>query len=130
MAAGAPIVARSRAANVALWVVQLVLAFLFLGAGFAKLSGNPEMVAMFGVIGMGQWFRYATGALEIIGAVLLLIPALAAFGAVLLACVMVGAICTHLFVVGGSPAMPVALLMLALIVAYSRRDRLTRRGDR
>jgi putative oxidoreductase len=132
-AVGAGSWTRSRAANIALWVVQAVLAFLFLGAGFAKLSGDPAMVAMFDVIGAGQWFRYLTGGLEILGAVLLLVPAFSAAAALLLACVMAGAICTHLFVVGGSPGMAIGLLVLALVVACARRarrDRLARRFGR
>lgn len=121
---------QSRAANIALWIVQVALAFMFLGAGSAKLTGNPDMVAMFDVIGVGQWFRYLTGALEIGGAILLLVPAFSAAAALLLACVMAGAICTHLFIVGGSPGMAIGLLVMALVVAYGRRDRLARRLGR
>lgn len=124
MAAGTGRGMRSRAANVALWIVQAVLAFMFVGAGYAKLAGNPDMVAMYEVIGVGQWFRYATGVLEIAGAILLLIPASAAAGALLLACVMAGAVLAHLLVVGGSPLMAMTLLVLALAVAWFRRDRL------
>ena len=42
-------------------------------------------------IGLGQWFRYFTGALELLGAFLILAPSLAAFGALLLICIMIGA---------------------------------------
>jgi DoxX-like family len=58
---------------------------------------------MFEKIGLGQWFRYVTGSLEVIGAVLLLAPRTAAIGGWLLAAVMIGAIGTHLFIIGGSP---------------------------
>jgi uncharacterized membrane protein YphA (DoxX/SURF4 family) len=53
------------------------------------------MVEMFAKLGAGQWFRYLTGALEVIGGVALLVPRAAFYGAVLLAAVMVGALVTH-----------------------------------
>lgn len=36
------------------------------------------MVELFNEIGLGQWFRYLTGGLEVVGAVALLIPRLVA----------------------------------------------------
>lgn len=115
-----------KAANIALWVLQVAAAAMLGMAGFAKLSGDPQMVAMFDVIGIGQWFRYVTGGLEVLGAILLLIPALAGVGALMLAGVMAGAILTHLFVVGGSPAIPLVLLVVLAIIAYARRERTLR----
>ena len=38
---------------------------MFFMAGGNKLAGNPQMVGLFDVIGIGQWFRYVTGALEV-----------------------------------------------------------------
>ena len=67
-----------------LWVVRGLLALAFAGAGGAKLYGVPMMVQEFEHIGLGQWFRYLTGALEVLGACLILAPSLAAFGALLL----------------------------------------------
>ena len=78
------------------------------------------MVGLFDVIGVGQWFRYLTGAIEVGGAVALLVPAVAAFGAAALAATMVGAIATHLFIVGGSVAIPVVLLAATSFIAWTR----------
>jgi uncharacterized membrane protein YphA (DoxX/SURF4 family) len=50
-----------RIINVGLWILQILAAGMFLMAGFGKLSGDPQMVGMFDVIGLGQWFRYLTG---------------------------------------------------------------------
>lgn len=115
-----------RARKVALWVLQIAAAAVLGMAGFAKLTADPGMVGLFDAIGIGQWFRYLTGVLEVSGAVLLLIPRVAGVGALMLAPVMVGAVLTHLFVVGGSPAMPLALLAVVAIVAYARRERTMR----
>ena len=109
--------------NVVLWILQIAAAGMFLMVGFFKLSGNPQMVGLFDAIGIGQWFRYLTGALEVGGGILLLIPRTSGFGALLLAVVMVGAVVTHLFIVGGSPLMAIILLVVTSIVAWERRRR-------
>jgi putative oxidoreductase len=113
---------RSRTGLIALWVLQVGLATLFLFAGGSKLAGAPAMVALFEAIGVGQWFRFVTGVLEVVSAVALLVPALAPFGALLLASTMGGAIATHVFIVGGSPALPAVLLVGLLVVVWARRD--------
>ncbi len=117
---------RSRIALIALWALQAGLAALFLFAGGSKLAGAPTMVALFDAIGVGQWFRYVTGLIEVVSAVTLLVPPFAPFGALLLAPTMIGAIATHLFIVGGSPALPGLLLLGLLVVVWARRDRLSR----
>lgn len=116
----------TRVALIALWSVQVLLAAMFLLSGSSKLAGAAPMVALFDAIGVGPWFRYVTGGIEVVSAVALLVPALAPFGAMALAATMVGAVTTHLFVVGGSPAVPVALLLGALAVAWARRGQLAR----
>jgi hypothetical protein len=85
------------------------------------------MVGLFGAIGIGQWFRLVTGTLEVVGALLVLVPATAAFGALLLAVVMVGAVATHLFIVGGSPLMAIVLLAITIAIAYLRREQFSSR---
>ena len=115
---------RGRVGSIALWLVQILLAITFIASGIAKLAGAPVMVAVFNAIGVGQWFRYLTGLIESVGAVALLTPSLAPFGAVVLAATMVGAIAAHLFVIGGSPTGPIVLLLLSLTVTWVRRDQL------
>jgi putative oxidoreductase len=113
----------STAANAAAWVLQILAAAMFLMAGGSKLAGAQAMVDMFGAIAVGQWFRYVTGTIEVVSALLLLMPSTAAIGAALLVCVMVGAIITHFTVLHSSPAIPVALLIICSIVFWLRRDR-------
>jgi len=81
---------------ITLWVTQVVLAATFIFAGGSKLLGAPAMVDLFNAIGFGEWFRYLTGAIEISGAVMLLIPSAAVFGAMLLVPTMIGAVATNL----------------------------------
>ena len=117
---------RGRGGLIALWAVQIALAGMFLLAGSSKLLGDPAMVQLFNAIGIGQWFRYLTGSIEVVSAVALLVPALAPFGAIALVATMIGAVATHLFLVGGSPAVPGVLLLGSLVVAWARRDRLSK----
>ena len=115
---------RSRASLITLWVTQVALALMFVMAGGSKLAGVPVMVSLFGQIGVGQWFRYVTGAIELTAGIALLIPSAAIFGAMLLIPTMIGAIVVNVFVVPASPIAPLVLLLLAAAVAWVRRDQL------
>jgi putative oxidoreductase len=106
--------------NIALWLLQALGAVMFLGAGSGKLVGRHDMVALFDAVGTGQWFRYVTGALELIGALLLLVPKKAALGGVLLACVMLGAVAVHLTVLRMSPIEPLLILVITAVIAWGR----------
>ena len=109
--------------NVVLWVLQIAAAGMFLMVGFLKLSGNPQLVGLFEAIGLGQWFRYLTGTLEVMGALLLLIPRTSGLSALMLAGVMIGAVITHVFIVGGSPLPAIILLVVTGVIAWGRRQR-------
>ena len=103
------------------WGVRILLALAYGAAGVSKLAGVPQMVQVFDAIGFGQWFRYLTGAVEVVGAVLLLVPATGFFGGLLLAATMVGAVATHLVLIGGNPAPAVVLGLLSAFVAWRQR---------
>ena len=106
------------------WTLQGILAAAFLAAGFAKLAGVPFMVDLFEQIGLGQWFRYATGVVEVTGAVALLIPGLASIGALWLGGTMVFAVATHLLILHTNPVPAIVLGLLNGLVVYLRRDEL------
>ena len=111
---------RGRVLNIALWALQVLLAFQFAAGGFLKVSGDPVMVDMFATIGAGQWFRYTVGALEIAGAVGVLTPRLSGLAALGLVGLMVGATLTNVFVLGTSPLLPLGLLVVSGLVAWGR----------
>jgi putative oxidoreductase len=104
--------------NGALWVVQALGATLFLISGLGKLSGDDHMIQSLAVIGIHQWFRYVTGLIEFASAILLLIPPLSGIGVP----IMIGAILTQLFIIGGSPTLPIGLLIVVSVVAWGRKD--------
>ena len=115
----------SRVGTVALWATQIVVAGMFLFSGGLKLAGAAVMVGLFDAIGIGQWFRYLTGSIEVIAALMLLTPRLALFGALLAIPTMIGAVVTHLFIVGGSPMPAIVLLAGSIAIAWIRRHQLT-----
>ena len=118
------IASRRRVLNVALWVLQVLLALQFVMAGLAKVFGDPAMIEMFATISVGQWFRYVVGALELAGAVGLLIPRLTGLAALGLVCLMVGAVATNVFILGANPLLPIVLALVGLLVVWGRRSRL------
>jgi hypothetical protein len=104
----------------AFWVLQLLLAAVFVIAGTTKLAAAQMHVETFEKLGMGQWFRYFTGSIEVIAAIMIIVPRTAVVGATLLAATMVGAIDTHVFLIGGSPVPALVLLVLTALVVWYR----------
>jgi putative oxidoreductase len=100
------------------WGVRILLALAFGAAGTAKLVGVQQLVELFSAIGFGQWFRYLTGAVEVVGALLMLIPAAGLIGGLLLTATCVGAVATHLLLIGGSPVPATVLGVLSAFIAW------------
>lgn len=105
-------------------VLKALLAILFAAAGVAKLIGVPMMVENFDMIGLGQWFRYVTGIIELGSAILLFVPGRQAYGAVLLVCTMIGAVLAHLVILGPSAVPAFVLGVLCVVVLYAHREQL------
>jgi putative oxidoreductase len=98
---------------------------MFLYSGASKFSPHGMFwIELFANIGIGQWFRYFTGGLEVICAVLLLLPKTSAIAAALLACTVAGAILTHLFVLrdGYAAIFPGLPLLILIAVAWRRHS--------
>src|ERR1700730_1627346 len=77
---------------ITLWMLSGLVALAFIAAGGAKLASVPAMVEEFDKVGLGQWFRYFTGLLEVAAGIGLLIPRYAYYAALLLGIVQVGAV--------------------------------------
>jgi hypothetical protein len=101
--------------------VKALLTLAFLMAGGAKLIGAEMMVATFEAVGVGQWFRYVTGLIEVAGAVLLWVRGREAIGAGLLLVTMVGAVLAHLLILGPSAIPALALGLMAAFVLWAYR---------
>ena len=112
--------------NVTLWVIQGLLAALFLFAGSMKLILPIE--AMAGPVSLPGWFLRFIGVAEVTGAIGLILPwltriqpRLTPFAAGGLVVIMSGA--TIVTVIGGpaaTAAVPFVVGLLAATVAYTR----------
>lgn len=121
--------------NIALWIIQVLLALLFLFAGGTKLVMSIEAMRAMGsanqIILPGLLIRFI-GVCEVLGALGLILPGLfrirpgltplAAAGLVI---IMIGAVVTTLLSGDVAPALfPLVVAMLAAFVAYGRRPAL------
>ncbi|EMM93019.1 DoxX-like family protein [Leptospira interrogans serovar Pyrogenes str. L0374] len=77
-----------------------IVAFIFLQTLFYKFTGAPESVAIFSKLGIEPWGRIGTGILELIVSILLFIPGWSWLGSLLGLGLMLGAILSHVFVIG------------------------------
>jgi len=82
------------------WIFQLAAAGILLQTLFFKFMGAPESIYIFETVGMEPWGRYGSGIVELIAAILLLIPSKAWMGALIGLGTISGAIFFHLTVLG------------------------------
>jgi len=111
----------NRLRSVGLWVFTLLLSAFFAVQGFVKLAGSPAWVSRFRGWGYPDHFYLVVGSAELLGAVLLLIPGLARFGALLLMVIMAGAAVTHILHREPQVMTTIVLLVLLSLVLYLRR---------
>jgi putative oxidoreductase len=104
------------------WVLRGGVAVFFFMAGKEKFpTVHNQWVEIFQRIGFGQWFRYFTGWVEIVGGVLYLLPWTCPIGAALLACTMIGAMATDIFVLHSVGASIIPALLLFAVIAIASR---------
>ena len=86
--------------NIGIWILRLVPAIILLQTLYFKFTAQPESVQLFTRIGMEPYGRIGTGVLELIAAVLILIPRYTGYGAILGLVMMTGALYFHLTKIG------------------------------
>jgi putative oxidoreductase len=103
--------------TIATWILTVLVAAAFIYAGYSKLTSAPAMIELFRSFGYPSWSMFFTGALEIFGAAFLFVPRYAFAGAGLLACIMLGALFSHL-THGQADKIgpPIVLLILTLVL--------------
>ncbi|MEU3982768.1 DoxX family protein [Streptomyces sp. NPDC026672] len=116
--------ARGRRARIALRGLQIVLALFYAGASaLPKLIAHPSAVESFDRMGWGSAGMYTIGALELAGAVALLVPRLQSVAAVALSALMVGAFIVQLTAFDGqNAATPLILIVPLALIAWARRE--------
>lgn len=117
--------------NIALWIIQILLALLFLVAGVPKLIIAYEELMKMGApnqVVFPAWFIKFIGVTEVLGALGLVLPGLfrrnqnlTVLAAIGLAIIMAGAVVATAMGPGiGMAITPFVVLLLCLFVAYGR----------
>ena len=117
--------------NILLWIIQILLALLFLFAGGTKFYYTIEQMRAMGPpnqILFPGWFMHFIGVCEILGALGLVLPGLfrtkqhlTALAAIGLTIIMIGAVVVTAMTFGIGGAIPnVIILLLCAFVAYGR----------
>ncbi|MFC7893924.1 DoxX family protein [Streptomyces sp. NPDC057381] len=115
--------ARGRGARTVLRAVQVLLAVFFaVASALPKLIAHSSAADIFADMGWGNAGMFTIGALELAGAIALLIPVLQSVAATALSALMVGAFVVQLaYFDGANAATPVILMVPLLIIAWARR---------
>ncbi len=122
--------------NIALWIVQTLLALLFLFAGGMKLVTPMEEMMKQMPISLPGWFVLFTGVVEVLGAIGVILPwllriqpGLTPLAAVGLVIIMIGAT-VYTLAAGDvvSALIPLLVGSLAAFVAYGRWRLTPQRG--
>ena len=109
------------------WLPAILLVVIFVPQGLAKFDDSSGWAKAFRFWGYPDWFRITIGVLELMGALLLIAGRTAAFGAIIIIAIMLGAMATHLIFEGGRHiTSEIVPLTLATVVLVIRRKQLQR----
>lgn len=101
------------------WILTGLVGFIFLGSAAGKFSANEEALKMASGFGLDAKTYTLLGVVELLCAVLFIIPRTGIVGTLLLAAYMGGAIASHLEH-GISIAAPCIVQTIMLMVAFYR----------
>jgi uncharacterized membrane protein YphA (DoxX/SURF4 family) len=82
------------------WILRIAVAVILSQTLYFKFTAAEESIYIFTALGVEPYGRIGTGILELITVILILIPRTILLGALLGSGIMVGAILSHLFVLG------------------------------
>jgi uncharacterized membrane protein YphA (DoxX/SURF4 family) len=82
------------------WIIKLIAVVILLQTLFFKFTGAEESIYIFQTLGIEPFGRISSGIVELIASILILIPRTTLLGALLALGTMVGAIVSHLFILG------------------------------
>ncbi len=113
--------------TIVLHVLRVILGLFFVADGVIKLTGISKTVQLFDRIGWGQWFRYFTGSLVLVGGVMMLWRARwTVSGAAMCACSVGTGALLYAFKLHRDPTLPAVITLLTIALAalaYSWRER-------
>jgi uncharacterized membrane protein YphA (DoxX/SURF4 family) len=115
-----------------LWIVKLTAVIILLQTLYFKFTGAEESVYIFQTLGIEPYGRIGSGVVELIASILILIPRTTLLGALLGLGTMLGAIFSHIFVLGievkndGGTLFVLAVITLisCLLLVYTDRNKI------
>ncbi len=114
-----------------MWFLRIVPALILIQTLYFKFTAHPQSVKLFTILGMEPWGRIGTGIVELIAAILLLIPAFTIWGAIIAAGVMAGAVFFHITKIGiafdgdyGLFTMAIITMLFSMVLIFILRAKL------
>ncbi len=86
--------------NILSIVLRLSVAIILLQTLFFKFTAHPDSVHIFTALGVEPWGRITLGVIELVTAMLILIPRTQVLGMLISIGIIIGAIGSHLLVLG------------------------------
>jgi hypothetical protein len=99
------------------WAAQILAAAILLQTLFFKFTLHPDSIALFGQLGLDAAAIIALGVVELIVAILILVPKTMKWGVYATIALMFGALLSHVFVLGF--ANPFLLAVVTLLAAIA-----------
>jgi uncharacterized membrane protein YphA (DoxX/SURF4 family) len=118
--------------KIIIWILRIITATILLQTLYFKFSAASESVYIFNTLGIEPYGRIGSGIVELIASILILIPKTTIIGAILALGTMLGAICSHLFILGievkndGGTLFILAVITLlcSAILIYENRNKI------
>ncbi|WP_395062450.1 DoxX family protein [Flavobacterium sp.] len=115
-----------------IWIVKLTAVVILVQTLYFKFTGAEESVYIFTTLGIEPFGRIGSGIVELIASILILIPRTTLLGAILGFGTMLGAIFSHLFILGiqvkndGGTLFILAIItfLCCLLLIYNQKDTL------
>lgn len=115
-----------------LWIVKLIAVIILVQTLYFKFTAAEESVYIFQTLGIEPFGRIGSGVVELIASILILIPRTTLLGAFLGLSTMLGAIFSHIFVLGievqndGGTLFILAVVTLisCLLLVYAERNKI------
>lgn len=110
--------------NLISWILRLIVSIILLQTLYFKFTAHPDSVHIFSALGVEPWGRISLGIIELIISILILIPKTKTIGMIMSLGIILGAIVSHLIVLGinvkgdGGNLFTLALVVLVSSVSY------------
>lgn len=114
------------------WIIKLIAVVILVQTLYFKFTGAEESIFIFTKLGIEPFGRIGSGIVELIASILILIPRTTLLGALLAFGTMLGALFSHLFVLGivvkndGGELFILAIVTLicCLVLIYQRKNKI------